>query len=424
MRRKVRSAIDGELNVHFSAFNRSFSLKLTQSRHLIASKFKAFEVNAKGFKKPIRVNYEEFFEGSLVGQLDNTNVSAHIDTATGLLTAAIHDRSVNEVYFVEPYWRHSNASDAINKHENSLLIYRFSDVRRSVNLSHNASFCDSVLIAKPSTVSESDTNEMNLEMKRRKKRNDGSGINWDHKILPNSRCTLMLVADYLFYESVGGKSMKHTINYLIALIGRLNVLYTETSFSDSDDDDDSFKDYGFTIQEILVHKEPQKDHESFCLSHLFTSRNFHPTLGMAYVASPKRDAIGGICSRPLYKPNYVSYPKTGFTTTRNKFESLLTTSELDLVTAHEFGHNWGAQHDPDIKQCSPSYRNGGSYIMYFYSISGREKNNRYFSPCSRRAIKAVLKNKAHSCFIKPSTSFCGNGVVEEGEECDAGFITG
>ncbi|RWS00912.1 hypothetical protein B4U80_14794, partial [Leptotrombidium deliense] len=29
-----------------------------------------------------------------------------------------------------------------------------------------------------------------------------------------------------------------------------------------------------------------------------------------------------------------------------------------LVTAHELGHSWGAQHDPDIEECSTSYRNG------------------------------------------------------------------
>ena len=30
------------------------------------------------------------------------------------------------------------------------------------------------------------------------------------------------------------------------------------------------------------------------------------------------------------------------------------TREADLVTAHEFGHNWGSEHDPDSAECSPS----------------------------------------------------------------------
>ena len=24
------------------------------------------------------------------------------------------------------------------------------------------------------------------------------------------------------------------------------------------------------------------------------------------------------------------------------------------MTAHEFGHNWGSEHDPDVPECSPS----------------------------------------------------------------------
>ena len=30
------------------------------------------------------------------------------------------------------------------------------------------------------------------------------------------------------------------------------------------------------------------------------------------------------------------------------------TREADLVTAHEFGHNWGSEHDPDVPECSAS----------------------------------------------------------------------
>ena len=34
--------------------------------------------------------------------------------------------------------------------------------------------------------------------------------------------------------------------------------------------------------------------------------------------------------------------------------SRVITREADLVTAHEFGHNWGSEHDPDVPECSPS----------------------------------------------------------------------
>ena len=65
------------------------------------------------------------------------------------------------------------------------------------------------------------------------------------------------------------------------------------------------------------------------------------------------------------------------------------TREADLVTAHEFGHNWGSEHDPDVPECSPSASHGGSYLMYTYSVSGYDVNNKRFSPCSLRFIRKV-----------------------------------
>jgi len=39
------------------------------------------------------------------------------------------------------------------------------------------------------------------------------------------------------------------------------------------------------------------------------------------------------------------------------------------------GHNWGSEHDPDTRECSPSSASGGKYIMYTYSVSGIDSNN-------------------------------------------------
>lgn len=49
------------------------------------------------------------------------------------------------------------------------------------------------------------------------------------------------------------------------------------------------------------------------------------------------------------------------------------------------GHNWGSEHDPDTRECSPSSALGGKYIMYTYSVSGIDSNNKV----SRQLVNCV-----------------------------------
>ena len=164
-------------------------------------------------------------------------------------------------------------------------------------------------------------------------------------------------------------------------------------------------------------------HKDFCLAHLFTDIKFEGgILGLAYVGSPRRNSVGGICTPEYFKNGYTLYLNSGLSSSRNHYGQRVITREADLVTAHEFGHNWGSEHDPDSSECSPSASQGGSYLMYTYSVSGYDVNNKKFSPCSLRFIRKVLLAKSSRCFTEPEESFCGNLRVEGDEECDAGLL--
>lgn len=55
----------------------------------------------------------------------------------------------------------------------------------------------------------------------------------------------------------------------------------------------------------------------------------------------------------------------------------LSHQEADLVTTHELGHNFGAEHDPDnIPYCAPSDDQGGKFVMYPIAVSGDHVNNK------------------------------------------------
>ena len=67
----------------------------------------------------------------------------------------------------------------------------------------------------------------------------------------------------------------------------------------------------------------------------------------------------------------------------------------------------------------------GNYIMFASATSGDRDNNNKFSSCSIQNISAVLDavvdNRKTNCFQESDGAFCGNKIVEAGEECDCGF---
>lgn len=65
---------------------------------------------------------------------------------------------------------------------------------------------------------------------------------------------------------------------------------------------------------------------------------------MAYVGSPRRNSVGGICTPEYFKNGYTLYLNSGLSSSRNHYGQRVITREADLVTAHEFGHNWGSEH--------------------------------------------------------------------------------
>uniref|UniRef100_A0A5S6QVI5 Disintegrin domain-containing protein n=1 Tax=Trichuris muris TaxID=70415 RepID=A0A5S6QVI5_TRIMR len=406
----------------FCAFNREFRARLFSSLGILYPSFQALSVDGFGRRNRELVDLSGFYHGKLDDDPLST-VSAEIDE-NGAVTASIATSS--EVYFVEPAWRHLlNISSSIS------IAYRASDLIANGDPLPTR-FCG----VEPSGVPNSTDHVIS-------KRQSTQSTPWTGK----NRCSLKLVADYRFHRDVGGSRVATTIRYLISLIDRVNSIYTQTIWRDSETEG-GFENVGFVIKKIVVHTAPTESighynayatkwevghllqrfselegSKDFCLVHLFTAQSFSGgVLGLGYIASPKLGTSGGICSTGIMVRKKLVYFNTALTSVRSSYGGPVITREADIVTAHEFGHNWGSPHDPVSDECSPPSDAGGPYIMFTYSVSGYDLNNKIFSPCSRRSIKAVLQAKSQLCFVEEENTFCGNQRVEPGEDCDVSLL--
>ncbi|XP_022900053.2 disintegrin and metalloproteinase domain-containing protein 10 isoform X1 [Onthophagus taurus] len=172
------------------------------------------------------------------------------------------------------------------------------------------------------------------------------------------------------------------------------------------------------------------NHEDFCLAYVFTYRDFTGgTLGLAWVASAS-GASGGICEKyktytetvgGMYQSTKRSL-NTGIITFVN-YNSRVPPKVSQLTLAHEIGHNFGSPHDYP-SDCRPGGQTG-NFIMFASATSGDRPNNSKFSTCSVGNISMVLDaiedSKKKNCFTASAGAFCGNKIVEAGEECDCGY---
>lgn len=261
-------------------------------------------------------------------------------------------------------------------------------------------------------------------------------------------CRLTFIADYSFFKNVGDADKTKTIRLIVSLFYRLNALFESSNFLL----DTPFRNsgYGFLLADIIVHEawnselghynaptdvggnvwSPHALSTAFnfailtnsCLAHLLTYRPFKGILGRAWMAGSQ---LGGICSAPAKRGNREFHTNTGWTTYSSYNGHRLPNMVAELIVAHELGHNWGAAHDPDTPECNPPAKSYGKYLMYAHSVSGFSENNYRFSPCSKRTIGATLITRAPICFVKASESStqCGNGRLDPGEECDVGGTT-
>ncbi|KAG1972419.1 disintegrin and metalloproteinase domain-containing protein 17a isoform X2 [Pimephales promelas] len=437
-KRDVDARSHVERLVSFTALRRNFSLYLTTNTELFTDNFKAVFVDENGKENQYDIQLQNYFKGHVVGE-EHSRVQAHIDGDE----FSAHILTEEAEYNVEPLWRFTESPP-----DGRMLVYRSEDIKNISRLS-SPKVCGYVNADAQDLLPEEAAGQTEQEEPHNRERRSA----YDHK---KNTCPLLLVADHRFFKHMGRGEESTTLNYLIELIDRVDDIYRNTSW------DHEFIGYGVQIQQIIINKWPTKvspgenhynmdgspiersgrvwdvkklleqfsydiadNASAVCLAHLFTYQDFDDgTLGLAYVA-PSKQGLGGLCPKPYYPSQSVkkpSYLNTGLTSTMNYGKTILT-KEADLVTTHELGHNFGAEHDPDtVPGCAPRDDQGGKYVMYPIAVSGDHFNNKRFSSCSRNSVIKALKAKAHQCFKERSSKLCGNSRVEEDEDCDPGLL--
>uniref|UniRef100_A0A8C2G9E0 ADAM metallopeptidase domain 19b n=1 Tax=Cyprinus carpio TaxID=7962 RepID=A0A8C2G9E0_CYPCA len=97
---------------------------------------------------------------------------------------------------------------------------------------------------------------------------------------------------------------------------------------------------------------------------------------------------------------------------------------IAATMAHEMGHNFGMSHDSP--GCCLSQPEDGGCIM---AAATGDPFPRVFNPCNQKELKRYLSSGGGKCLFNPPNTRvmyggqrCGNGYLEEGEECDCGEV--
>lgn len=209
--------------VEFTTLGKKFKLILHPHRDVLHQNFRAYTVDSNGNETVIHLDHDAFFRGRVFGE-SVSHVSAHIDE-DNMVTATI--QLEDETYHIEPSWRHIPESSNKN-----MIAYKQSDVKLSWEHEHSDEHhsspgkCgyikegaeletdDDDGIEEPEVEAYGGSNQEPPKFENRSKRQADL-----YEYTPTkTRCPLLLVADYRFFQEMGSSNTKTTISYLVRTV--------------------------------------------------------------------------------------------------------------------------------------------------------------------------------------------------------------
>uniref|UniRef100_A0A1A8E4A2 A disintegrin and metalloproteinase domain 19b n=1 Tax=Nothobranchius kadleci TaxID=1051664 RepID=A0A1A8E4A2_NOTKA len=371
-----------ELQVLISAEGQELRLQLEKNEQLLAPGYQDIWYTADGARRSSSPNNTThcFYHGEVVG-MEGSSVA--VSTCLGIRGLISLNTSVS--YLIEPLpeaQRH-----AVFRAE-SLHLPRGRCVHHHGDEDHQDRLND-FIHGMMSLQSRREKRELSRNMKYVELLlvADSAEFEWHQRSLDRTRQKLLEAANLVdkYYKA---------LNIRVALIG-LEVWTDQDKISVSDNPRstlDAFLSWRRKMLKTLPNDNAQ----------LITGRSFQgTTIGLA----PLRT----MCS---------DYQSGGVNTDHAPVSSVGVAATI----AHEMGHNFGMSHD--TAGCCQARAEDGGCIMAAATGAPFPK---VFSGCNLRELEVFLSSGGGKClFNVPNTNSlyggrrCGNGYLEEGEECDCG----
>ncbi|CAK6955449.1 disintegrin and metalloproteinase domain-containing protein 10 isoform X1 [Scomber scombrus] len=390
------------LHLDFTAFHRSFRLRLRRNAEAFSRNFKLISENGS-----TSADLSHIYSGTLDGEHGS---SCHGSVLQGQFEGTIHTE--NGAYHIEPVHRYNSTST-----DHHSIIYHEDDM---------------VLPSRAGPDGFCGAEHLNL-LAQNLRPNEEAATSRSRRTVDESKtsCLLHLHADHLYYKRF--KSVEAVVAQVASYVRAVNDIYDKVDFegvklinfrvkslhvTTEEDKKDPLRPL-YIGPEKLLSLYSEKNWGNYCLSYLLTNRDYSGVLGLAW--DGKNGDWGGICSRHItLRDGRTSTLNTGLVTIQN-YGQFLPPRHVQLTFAHELGHSLGSPHDEDSNCGNLGSNSGkGRYLMFPHATDEVRENNDKLSPCSKKHISKILRLKKDDCFVVSDQPICGNQIVEEGEECDVG----